>query len=430
MSGSIETAPVSTEKRSGSIETALVSIEKVLVSIDRFSELAQLVPKWLQGAIIAINIKVNMQTDKRTTYPGYAASVKEMKRLFLALVFFGLTLPAFAQVAPLTQAEYVKMLYALQKDPGSKADIVEALRKRGIDFVVTDGIRGLTRSKGANDEELKRALEEADRRRQNPVEAKLPSPKDADLVLENARKNTLEAVEEMPDFVVKQQIQRSASYAGTNNFQNLDRLIVAVSYKASGEETYKLLSLNGLLQNNPQAKGSYEEAGGTSSTGEFVTVLATIFKPESQTAFEVVETDVIRGRKALVYAFSITKDRARQVITAAGITTDTTITGMKGRIWIDRENSRVLRIESEATEIPPAFPVTTAKRNIDYDWVAIADEKYLLPSLSDVRLTSRESGKLYETRNVIKFKEYQKYGSEVRILDDDLKPEPEPKKPN
>ena len=56
-----------------------------------------------------------------------------------------------------------------------KADIIEALRKRGIDFVVNDGLRGLTRSKGANDEELKRALEEAGRRHANPVAAKLPS---------------------------------------------------------------------------------------------------------------------------------------------------------------------------------------------------------------------------------------------------------------
>jgi len=90
----------------------------------------------------------------------------------------------------------------------------------------------------------------------------------------------------------------------------------------------------------------------------------------------------------------------------------------------------VLRIESEATEIPVTFPITSAKRIIDYDWVTISDGKYLLPSLSDVRLVARESGKLIETRNVIRFKEYQKYGSDVKILDDDLKPEPEPKKPN
>ena len=82
-----------------------------------------------------------------------------MKKFVVTLIFLGLTISAAGQASPLTQTEYVKMLYALQKDPGSKTGIIEALRKRGIDFDVTDGIRSLTRSKGANDEELKRALD-------------------------------------------------------------------------------------------------------------------------------------------------------------------------------------------------------------------------------------------------------------------------------
>ncbi|MCA1609235.1 MAG: hypothetical protein LC730_07255, partial [Acidobacteria bacterium] len=139
-----------------------------------------------------------------------------------------------------------------------------------------------------------------------------------------------------------------------------------------------------------------------------------------------VDTDLIRGRRAVVYDFAVERDRAKQVITAVGYSTDTTITGMKGRVWIDRESGRVLRVESHATEIPAGFPVRTAKRTIDYDWVTIEDEKYLLPSVSDVRLTMSEKAKVFETRNLIKFKDYQKYGTEVRILDDDIKPEPEP----
>lgn len=351
-----------------------------------------------------------------------------MKKVFILSLLLLITSITFAQNKPLTQAEYVKMLYGLQKSPATKAEIIDALRKRGIDFVVTDGIRGLTRSKSANDEELRRALDEADRRRQNPAGSVLPSPEESAAVLEKARTTTLEAVDQMPDFVVKQVIQRSAAFAGTGNFRNLDNLIVAVSYRASGQEEYKLLSLNGVIQNNPSPKQSYEEVGGTSSTGEFVNVLATIFKPESEAKFDVVDTDVIRGRKAIIYDFSVTRDRAHQTITAAGTAVnDSTITGMKGRIWIDRGDFRVLRIESEATDIPPGFPVQTAKRNIDYDWATIADEKYLLPSLSDVRLTMRDQGKMYETRNLIRFKNYQKYGSEVRILDDDTPPQDEKK---
>jgi hypothetical protein len=328
---------------------------------------------------------------------------------------------------PLTQPEYVKMLYALQKNPGGKEEIIIALRRRGIDFDVTDGIRSLTRSKAGNDEELKRALEDAGRRRSNPAAAQLPPKKETADIIANARKKTLEAVAEMPDFVVKQQIQRYAAYAGTGNFRALDRLVVAVSYRASGQEEYKVLSRDGILETNPQNKQSYMETGGTSSTGEFVTMLATIFKPESDTLFDAIETDLIRGRRALVFDFSVERDKAKQVV-AVGSPRDSTITGIKGKIWIDRDDFRVLRVESEATGIPEAFPVRTATRAIDYDWVKISDEKYLLPSLSDVRLTFREKREVYETRNLIRFKDYQKFGTDVIVIDDDNTPIPDEEK--
>ena len=353
-----------------------------------------------------------------------------MKKVISAILILFSINAVFAQTVqpkPLTQAEYVRMLYALEKNFGKKDEIIEAIRKRGIGFELTDGLRGLTTSKSKNDADLRRTLEEAARRKANPETAKLPSEKESAEVLSKARQATLTAVEEMPDFVVKQQIARSAAYAGTNNFRSLDRLIVAVSYRAEGREEYRVLSRNGILEADSQLKQSYEEVGGTSSTGEFVTVLAKIFKPESETKFEIMDTDVIRGRRALVFDYSITREKAKQVISVAGAFDDTAVTGMKGRIWIDRENFRVLRVETSATEIPESFRIRAANRTIDYDWVTIADEKYLLPMLSDVRLTSRQDKQMFETRNVIRFKDYQKYGSEVKILDDDAEvPEEKP----
>ena len=351
-----------------------------------------------------------------------------MKRFFNFIFILALSISLFAQAKPLSQAEFVKMLYALQTSPSTKADIITALRTRGVDFEVTDGIRGLTRSKSGNDEEIRRALDEAARRRQDPELAKVPNKTEADALLAKTRQNTLAALEDMPDFVVKQQIQRSIAYAGTGTYTPQDNLIVAVSYRASGEEDYRLLMVNGIMQADTKSKQSYEEAGGTSSTGEFVTMLATIFKPESETKFEPVETDLIRGRKAVVFDFVTRAELADQRLTCKVILERSARTGIRGKVWVDTQIGRVLKIESEATDIPPDFPCPTAKRNIDYDWVTISDEKYLLPLLSDVRLTIRDAGKIYETRNVIRFKNYQKYGSEVIIRDDDT---PEPvKKPN
>lgn len=353
-----------------------------------------------------------------------------MKRISIVLGLLILCSSIFAQPKPITQAEYVKMLYAAERNEEAKADLIDAIRTRGIGFIVTDGLRNLTRTKSGNNAELRRLLDESDRRRQDPQSYQRPSTTEAAAAIKQARELTLAAVEEMPDFVVKQQIQRAIAYAGTGTYTNLDRLIVGVSYRASGQEEYRVLSVNGAIQNNPESKRSYEEVGGTSSTGEFVTVLATMFKPESATAFEVVDSDVIRGRKAITYDFFVEKEKAKQGITCKGLTEESTTTGMKGRIWIDRENFRVLRVESEATDIPATFPCPSARRNIDYDWTTISEERFLLPLLSDVRLTHRDKGRTFETRNVIRFRDYQKYGTEVKVLEEDDVPIEEEKPAN
>ncbi len=342
-----------------------------------------------------------------------------MKRLVLLVITLMVAVGTFAQERPLTQQEYVRLLYRLDKNIAEKADLTESVRRRGIDFVLTTGLKSLTRTKSRNDQELRSALEEADRRRQDPTAAQPPTPAEAADLLEKARTNTLAAVDEMPDFVVKQLIQRAAAYAGTGTFRNLDRLVVAVSYRASGEEEYRVLSVNGTPKPAPDAKSSYEEVGGTSSTGEFVTMLATIFKPENKTRFTAIDTATIRERRAVMYDFEIDRDMANQRITAAGANSQTTITGIKGRVWIDRDIFRVLRIESSATEIPADFPITSAKRIIDYDWAIISDERYLLPIISDVRLTHRGGRDLFESRNVIRFRDYQKFGTDVIIREDD-----------
>lgn len=357
------------------------------------------------------------------------------KFISLALILFSYSY-VFSQeqtAKPLTQAEYVRMLYDLEKNPQKKDVVIETLRKRGIAFQITDGLRSLTSIKSRGDAEVKRTFEEAARRQSNPAAFQLPGAEESASVLAKARESTLAAVQDMPDFVVKQLIQRGISYAGTNNFRNQDRLVVAVSYRAPefegarGAEEYRILSIDGVQQTAPQIKNSYQEVGGTSSTGEFVTVLNTIFKAENEAKFEPIDTDVVRGRRAIVYSFEIDREKKPEFITASGA--GSTHSGMRGKIWIDREIARVLRVESAATGIPDDFPVRAASRAIDYDWVAISGEKFLLPSLSDVRLTSRYGREMYETRNVIRFKDYQKYGSEVRIIEDDEVTEEIPKKP-
>ena len=116
-----------------------------------------------------------------------------------------------------------------------------------------------------------------------------------------------------------------------------------------------------------------------------------------------------------------------------GLGEQETITGHRGRIWIDRETFRILRLEDISTEIPIDFPIVAASSLVDYDWVTIAEKQYLLPTRTEIVLGGRQGNQIIQSRNEIRFRNYQKFGAEVKITEDtdfsdmDEKPEEKPK---
>ena len=332
------------------------------------------------------------------------------------------------QGPPLTNQEFVQLLYQLPRHPETKDKLIDDIRKRGIAFPLTAGLRSLVATKSGNDAALQRTLAEAERRRTNPVTASLPPASEGLELLERTRKATLGAAETMPDYLVKQQIARAHAYGQSKNWAVYDRLSIAVSYRQSAGEDYKLLSINGMPATEDQAYGM--KLGGTTSTGEYVTALSNLFRPESRAEFNIVDTDTLRGRRTIVYEYEVKKQFSHQTLSwsESGSLKQQTTAGYRGRIWIDRENNRVLRLEEISTEIDPGFPITAATTLIDYEWVKINELEHLLPARAVVELTSRDRGQTEQTRNEILFRGYRKFGAEVKIIDIDDKDFP-PEKP-
>jgi hypothetical protein len=341
------------------------------------------------------------------------------------------------QGPPLTNDEFVRRLYQLPAHPDENEKLVDDVRKRGIGFPITSGLRSLIATKSGNDASLIHTLEEAERRRTNPtVATPLPPLAETNELLEQARKATLGAADTMPDYLVKQQITRSHAFGQSRNWTPYDRLTIAVSYRQSAGEDYKLLTINGMPATDDQSYNM--KLGGTISTGEYVSALTSIFKPDSRTEFRAVDTDTLRGRRAVIYEYEVKRENSHQALGwgEGGSLKQETISGYRGRIWIDRENYRVLRLEDISTEIEAGFPITAASKIIDYDWVNINEQPHLLPSRAVVELTAHDRGQTEQTRNEILFRGYRKFGTEVKIIDIDEKdfppdkPEEEPKKPD
>src|SRR6185295_2220478 len=97
-------------------------------------------------------------------------AMSRINRLLLALILLCSCVPLSAQTPkPLTSQEVVSLLYQLQRNPDMRDEIVEQIRKRGIGFELTSGMRSLVATKSGNDALLRRTIEEADRRRVNPT---------------------------------------------------------------------------------------------------------------------------------------------------------------------------------------------------------------------------------------------------------------------
>lgn len=332
------------------------------------------------------------------------------------------------QGAPLTSQEFVRLLYQLPTHPTQRAELEDLIRKRGIAFPITPGLRSLIATKSGNDASLIHTLEEAARRRDNPTTATLPPAAESAELLERARQATLGAAEKMPDYLVKQNIIRAHAYGQSKNWAVYDRLSIAVSYRQSAGEDYKLLSINGMPATEDQSYGM--KLGGTISTGEYVTALTELFNPRSQAEFTPIDTDTLRGRRTIIYEYQVKRDNSRQSLAwgESGSVKQETIAGYRGRIWVDREAARVLRLEDISTEIESGFPITGASKTIDYDWVKINEQTHLLPSRAVVELTATNRGQTEQTRNEILFRGYRKFGAEVLIKDIDEKDFP-PDKP-
>lgn len=227
-------------------------------------------------------------------------------------------------------------------------------------------------------------------------------------LIDQASRHALEYSQALPNFLVNQEIKRYVQSPRTKGWELQDTLEVELSFRADTGENFRLLRFNGA----PTQK-TYEELGGTTSTGEFGSILGGIFAPQSQASFRESGRDRIRGREAVVYDFEVKTANSRSRISDRN-SGRAIVSGYEGRVWVAVQSGRVIRIELSHHEIPAGFPVSLAENAVEYDWVTIAEKEYLMPVEAEVLLG--EDRHAFYTKNVIRFENYRKFEVGVKIL--------------
>jgi hypothetical protein len=115
-------------------------------------------------------------------------------------------------------------------------------------------------------------------------------------------------------------------------------------------------------------------------------------------------------------------ERANSILNVGAGTTQ--FVGSHGQVFIDAATRGVRRITMVADDLSNTGRVHAASVSVDYDYIAINNHDYLLPVAAQIIITlgngSRESD-----LNEIKFRNFRRFGSNARILNESsqLKPE-------
>jgi len=222
--------------------------------------------------------------------------------------------------------------------------------------------------------------------------------------VEKARAVAVSYEEGLPNYICQEVVTRNVSESREPSWHVIDVVSAEVVYEKH-KESYRNLQINGKpSKKEPQETGAW-------STGEFGSILSSLFFPGTEADFRYLEDDRIVHRASSVYKFEVERLRSTWKIWVPG---QYIMPSYKGSIWIDKENANVLRIEMQATEIPETFPMISIESAVDYDYISLGTpEKFLLPVHAEVLQCIRDSNQCQ--RNVIDFRNYHKFTGDSTI---------------
>jgi len=225
-------------------------------------------------------------------------------------------------------------------------------------------------------------------------------------ILQQTADRALRYTDNLPNFICTQTVLRSSFDKKKQTWKPNDTLMLDLTYTSGQGETYRLISING-----KPTKKNYKDVGGFTSSGEFGTLLHWVFRPESQTKFEWKWAANLRGHDVDVLAFHIDKEHSQYHVGFNGNRYDG-IFAWGGLVYIDRTTHDVLRLTHGPDTFPEDWPATGLPADLDYDFVDIGGERFLLPLRAEMRVMLRDGS---QSRNEILFRDYHRFTSQSTI---------------
>jgi hypothetical protein len=252
-----------------------------------------------------------------------------------------------------------------------------------------------------------------------PVYVQKPAPDSIEQgkIIEETREYAKNYTKNLPNFLCVQVTRRDVDPTGTGTaWRHVDTISARLSYN-EGHEDYQIILVNNATVTNM----TMDKLGGTTSAGEFGSMMREIFEPESNARFEWDHWGTLRGRATYVFSYDIEQQYSKFHVTFEK--TDDIVPAYRGLIYIDQDTKMVTKITQIPYNMPETFPIHDVALALDYDFVKIGDAEFLLP----LKSTNTSGRTRYKSRNEIEFRLYRKFGTESTIKFETPEPLPEDK---
>jgi hypothetical protein len=245
-----------------------------------------------------------------------------------------------------------------------------------------------------------------------------PEPDEISKLIEDARLRAVSYMDSLPNFMCVEVTNRSLDASGAGNWKHRDTIAELLRYRDK-TETHTMLEING------QASGAdrdamLKEKGSTLSGGEMGGVLKAVFAPSAKANFHWKETDALGSGTVQVFDYEVAKPNS--MFSVVGSNDLQLMVGFRGQVFIDTATHSVRRISLQATDLPKDFPTRATVIGVDYDYVSINGQDFLMPVSGELRVQQSHHQAVL---NTIEFRDYKKYGSAMKILN--YKPVDNPK---
>jgi VWFA-related protein len=234
-----------------------------------------------------------------------------------------------------------------------------------------------------------------------------PTPEESDALIADARERAVGYKGGLPNFMCVEVINRSLDPTGTGRWRHKDTVTELLRYREQNE-TRTVLEIDG----KPAASTDPEALKGPKSTGEFGAVLDAVFEPSAKAEFKWKETDTLGTGTVQVFDYHV--DKPNSTFSVEGSNGYLPTVSFHGKVFIDTATRSVRRITLVADDLPKDYLTHATAIVVDYDYVSINAHDYLMPVSAEV---SQLVGRHQALLNTIDFRNYKRFGSNVKILD-------------